>query len=174
VIPTAEEVSALSETKVIGILATEATVNSLAYPQEIQKIDPDVVVHQQACPLLVPIIEAGDLPAVTEPARHYIQELLKKDSRIDTILLGCTHYALIEDVIRSLVPGEIRIVSQGAIVAAKLADYLRRHPEMEQRLEKSGKETFLTTEYSPRIQRLATQFFGRPITIETRQLQGSI
>ena len=174
VIPTAEEVSALSKTKVIGILATEATVNSLAYPQEISKIDAHVVVHQQSCPLLVPLIEAGDLPAVTEPARHYIQELLKKDERIDTILLGCTHYALIEETIRSLVPSSIRIVSQGTIVADKLVDYLRRHPEMDRRLERSGNETFLTTEYSPRIQKLATQFFGRPIVIETRPLHGSI
>ena len=173
VIPTAEEVSSQSVTKVIGILATEATVNSMAYLQEIQKIDAQVVVHQQPCPLLVPIIEAGDLAALEEPARHYVQELLSKDSRIDTVLLGCTHYALIEEALRSLIPARTRIVSQGSIVAAKLADYLRRHPEMEQRLERSGNETFLTTEYSPRIQRLATQFFGRPITIETIQLHAS-
>jgi glutamate racemase len=145
----------------------------MAYLQEIQKIDAQVVVHQQPCPLLVPIIEAGDLAALEEPARHYVQELLSKDSRIDTVLLGCTHYALIEEALRSLIPARIRIVSQGSIVAAKLADYLRRHPEMEKRLERSGNETFLTTEYSPRIQRLATQFFGRPITIETIQLHAS-
>ena len=172
VIPTAEEVSSLSITKVIGILATEATVHSLAYPQEIQKIDAHVVVHQQACPQLVPMIEAGELESVEEPARHYIHELLSKDSRIDTVLLGCTHYALIENTLRALIPSNIRVVSQGAIVASKLADYLRRHPEMERRLERSGKEKFLTTEYSPRIQRLATQFFGRPITIETTELHG--
>jgi len=172
VIPTAEEVSSLSTTKVIGILATEATVHSLAYPQEIQKIDPHVEVHQQACPLLVPLIEAGELGAVADPAHRYIEELLKQDSRIDTVLLGCTHYALIEDTIRSLIPPEIRVVSQGPIIADKLADYLHRHPEMDARLEKSGKETFLTTEYSSRIQRLATQFYGKPVTIDTTQLHG--
>ena len=171
VIPTAEEVSSLSVTKVIGILATEATVNSQAYPQEILKIDPRVEVHQQACPLLVPIIEAGDLQGAETPARQYVESLLKQDARIDTILLGCTHYALIEDTLRRLVPPAIRLVSQGAIVADKLANYLSRHPEMERRLDKLGHETFLTTEYSSRIQRLATQFFGRPITIETIQLQ---
>lgn len=173
VIPTAEEVSSLSTSKVIGILATEGTVNSLAYPQEIGKIDSHVEVHQQACPLLVPLIEAGSLAAVNVPAGQYVKELLERDKRIDTILLGCTHYALIEDTMRSLIPREIRVVSQGRIIAEKLADYLRRHPEMDARLEKSGKETFLTTEYSPRIQSLATQFFGKPITIETTQLHGS-
>jgi len=170
VIPTAEEVSSLSTTKVIGILATEATVNSHAYPQEILKIDPQVEVRQQACPLLVPLIEAGELPAARVPAGRYIESLLKGDPRIDTILLGCTHYALIEDILRPLIPPAVRLVSQGAIVAEKLADYLRRHPEMERRLDKSGTELFLTTEYSPRIQRLATQFFGRPIAIQTVRL----
>jgi len=167
VIPTAEEVSALSKTKVIGILATEATVNSQAYPQEIAKIDPSVRVCQQACPLLVPIIESGELETASAPVRHYVDSLLAQDSAIDTILLGCTHYALIEDVIRRIVPPAIGVVSQGTIVAAKLDDYLRRHPEMERRLDRSGRETFLSTEYSPRIQRLATQFYGRAVAIET-------
>jgi glutamate racemase len=166
VIPTAEEVSSLSRTKVIGILATEATVSSLAYPQEILKIDPHVQVHQQACPLLVPIIESGDLEAAQAPALQYVNSLLRKAPQIDTMLLGCTHYALIEGMLRRLIPLEVRVVSQGAIVAAKLVDYLRRHPEIEQRLDRSGSESFLSTEYSPRIQQLATRFFGKPVTIE--------
>lgn len=170
VIPTAEEVSSLSKTKVIGILATEATVNSLAYPQEILKIDPHVQVHQQACPLLVPIIESGEMDAVEVPGRHYLDSLLKLDPQIDTILLGCTHYALIEGMLRHWVPFEIGLVSQGTIVADKLADYLRRHPEIEKRLDRSARETFLSTEYSPRIQRLATQFFGRPVKIDSVKL----
>ena len=167
VIPTAEEVSRLSRSKVIGILATEATVASQGYPQEIHKIDGQVHVHQQPCPLLVPIIEAGELENMGSAASKYVQSLLEKDGRIDTVLLGCTHYALVEDVIRSLVPRGIQVVSQGPIVGQKLADYLRRHPEIEARLDLSGKETFLTTKYSGRIQGLATQFYGRSITLET-------
>ena len=128
VIPTAEEVSRLSLTKVIGILATEVTVTSQAYPQEIFKIDESVIVQQQACPLLVPLIEAGELGRAEEEVRTYVKQLLEKDRKIDTILLGCTHYALIADSIRSIVPAEIRIVSQGSIVADKLSDYLVRHP----------------------------------------------
>lgn len=173
VIPTAEEVSALSRTKVIGILATEATVGSLAYLQEIQKVDPSVVVHQQACPLLVPIIESGELESAVEPARHYVEQLLAKSPDIDTILLGCTHYALIEDVLRPLAPEGIRVVSQGTIVADKLESYLRRHPEMERRLDANGSESFLSTEVSPRIQKLAAQFFGKPIRIEKAGIGGS-
>ena len=167
VIPTAEEVAGLSRTKTIGILATEATVSSQAYPQEVFKIDPEVHVYQQACPALVPMIESGEFQKARGAASTYVESLLKQDERIDTVLLGCTHYALIEHLIRELVPAQIQVVSQGTIVALKLADYLRRHPEMETRLDRAGTQRFLTTEYSDRIQRLGTQFFGWPIVMDT-------
>ncbi|HEX4999342.1 MAG TPA: glutamate racemase [Terriglobia bacterium] len=167
VIPTAEEVSQSSRTKIVGVLATEATVASQAYPQEIFKVDPVVQVRQQACPALVPLIEAGDLAAAGVAAREYVDTLVAKNPGIDTILLGCTHYALIEDAIRKVTPAGIRVVSQGSIVAEKLVDYLVRHPEMAARLDMSGAETFLTTAYSERIERLGTLFYGSPIVMET-------
>jgi glutamate racemase len=167
VIPTAEEVSRLSETKVIGVLATEVTVNSYAYPQELHKIDPNVTVIQQACPRLVPMIEAGELGNIAGEVRMYMDQLLAQDSRIDTVLLGCTHYALIESTIREIAPAKVRVFSQGAIVAEKLADYLERHPEFEQWMDLSGKSTFLTTKYSENMKTLATRFFGSEITMET-------
>jgi glutamate racemase len=163
VIPTAEEVSRLSVTKVIGVLATEVTVTSYAYPQELYKIDPSVNVIQQACPLLVPMIESGELGNAEDVVRTYVTALLKQDPRIDTVLLGCTHYALIEGTIRSVVPAQIRLVTQGAIVADKLADYLVRHPEFGSSMELSGEATFLTTAYSDRTRLLATRFYGSPI-----------
>jgi len=171
VIPTAEEVSRSSTSKVIGILATQATVSSLAYPQEIFKIDSAVQVFQQACPLFVPMIESGEFDRIETAAVTYIESLLNLSDRIDTILLGCTHYALIEDILRKLVPARIRMISQGTIVAEKLMDYLRRHPELEERLDSSGVETFLTTEYSERIQRLGTQFYGRQIALAPIRLK---
>jgi len=117
----------------------------------------------------VPSQIQGDTP-LAQLARHYLDSLLRKDSRIDTILLGCTHYALIEGMLRHWVPFQIGLVSQGAIVADKLTDYLRRHPDIEERLDRAGRETFLSTEYSPRIERLATQFFGRPVKIDAVRL----
>jgi glutamate racemase len=163
VIPTAEEVSRLSETKVIGVLATEVTVNSYAYPQELHKIDPSVTVFQQACPRLVPLIESGELGNIAGEVRTYMDQLLEQDARIDTVLLGCTHYALIESTIREIAPAKVRVISQGVIVAEKLADYLERHPELGQWMDLSGAATFLTTEYSDRVKALATRFYGAPI-----------
>ena len=170
VIPTAEEVSRLSVTKVIGVLATEVTVASYAYPQELHKIDPSVNVIQQSCPRLVPMIEAGELENIGEEVRTCMDQLLDQDTRIDTVLLGCTHYALIEDSIRKVVPAEIRVVSQGAIVAEKLADYLERHPEFGNSMDSSGAATFLTTDYSDRMKTLATRFYGAPIVLETIEI----
>ena len=167
VIPTAEEVSRLSVTKVIGVLATEVTVTSYAYPQELYKIDPSVNVIQQSCPRLVPMIEAGDLANVEDVVVSYFDQLMAQDSRIDTVLLGCTHYALIEATIRKVIPARIRVVSQGAIVAEKLGDYLERHPELGDPLDLTGKAAFLTTEYSDRMKKLATLFYGSPIVMET-------
>jgi len=173
VIPTAEEVSRLSVTKVIGVLATEVTVTSYAYPQELHKIDPVVTVIQQACPLLVPMIESGKLDDVEAVVQTYVDQLLEQDSRIDTILLGCTHYALIEDTIRRVVPDKIRVVSQGAIVAEKLQDYLMRHPEFGKSLDLSGSASFLTTAYSNEMKLLATRFYGSPINMETVSITAS-
>ena len=170
VIPTAEEVAKHSSAKAIGILATEATVHSMAYPQEIQKIDPAVKVYQQACPLLVPMIESGEMENIEEAITSYLSRLIQQQADIDTILLGCTHYALIESAIRKHVPPEIRVLSQGAIVATKLADYLTRHPEIEGRLDRTGTQRFLTTEACSRIERLGALFFGEAIAIDLVKL----
>lgn len=168
IIPTAEEVINMTLSKEIGILATEATVSSLAYPMEINKLDPQIIVHQQSCPLLVPIIESGELEweGLDLIIKKYLMELFKKSKRIDTIILGCTHYAIIEDKIKKYLPNSVKIISQGQIIAQKLEDYLRRHPEIEERLDKDKKRIFLTTEASKRINQLSSTFFGENINMQ--------
>lgn len=161
IIPTAEEVPKITNSKEIGILATEATVNSKAYLNEIRKINPDIKVFQQACPLFVPIIEAGESEweGLDLAIKKYLKELFIKSQNIDTIILGCTHYALIEDKIKKHLPANVKLVSQGRIVAEKLKDYLRRHPEIESKLNKFGKRKFLTTESSMRVKNLSQLFY---------------
>ena len=73
-------------------------------------------------------------------------EVLAQDPEIDTVLLACTHYPLLEREIRAALPPQVRLVFQGDIVAGKTLDYLRRHPEMESRLTKGGKTTYLTSD----------------------------
>jgi len=179
IIPTAEEVVVRTRSKEVGVVGTEATVQSFAFPREITKLDKNIVVHQQACPLLVPIIEAGEMEWEGLPLAvgKYVGELFLKSKRIDTsallsinpqrgidtLVLGCTHYALIESIFRRYIPSGVEIVSQGVIVAQKIADYLVRHPEIDTALDTSGSREFLTTEDSWRVRELFRLFYGEKI-----------
>ncbi|HLW49965.1 MAG TPA: glutamate racemase, partial [Sphingobacteriaceae bacterium] len=107
--PTAESVGQFSQSGEIGILATTGTVVSNAYPLEINKFFPDITVYQQACPMWVPLIEAGDLdsPATHYYTRLYLNALLAQSPQIDTVVMACTHYPLLEDLIRQYLPASI-------------------------------------------------------------------
>ncbi|MEE8131664.1 MAG: glutamate racemase [Candidatus Paceibacterota bacterium] len=172
IIPTAEEINNFTSSKKIGVLATEATVDSLSYPKEINKINHEIKVFQQACQLLVPIIESGkingnDLDLII---KKYLNELFQKSRKIDTIILGCTHYAIIEDKIKKHLPKNVKVVSQGPIIAEKLKDYFARHPKVEKTLAKGGEKIFFTTEDSERIKYLSKLFYGEQIEIKLTEL----
>jgi glutamate racemase len=168
-IPTAEEIPLHTETKKIGILATEATVNSRSYLDEIAKVDSGITVFQQGCPLLVPIVELEGLEweGLDMILKKYIGQLRAQSDEIDSIVLGCTHYAVLQERVERYAGRDIDIVTQGPIVARKLANYLERHPEIERRLVKNGQKTFLTSESGERVRRLAHLFYGQPVDFET-------
>ncbi|BCX15811.1 MAG: glutamate racemase [Candidatus Parcubacteria bacterium] len=163
IIPTAEEVVSLTKSKEIGILATQATVHSFAYPKEIAKLDSSIKTHQQACPLLVPIIEAGELEweGLELAVKKYVNQLLEKSSKLDVAVLACTHYALIENIFKKFFPSSVAVFSQGPIVAQKLAIYLKAHPEIDSELKKEGERIFYTTEDSWRVRNLFHLFLER-------------
>jgi glutamate racemase len=146
--PTAEEIGKFSKSGHIGIFATSGTVSSNSYGIEIGHFFPELHVTQHACPMWVPLVECGE--AGTEGARFFVKKevdaLLAEDPEIDTVLLACTHYPLLEKEIRAALPPEVRLVFQGGIVADKTVDYLGRHPEMERRLTRGGKVSFLTSD----------------------------
>jgi glutamate racemase len=164
--PSVEELGSITKTGNVGILATEGTVRSESYILELDKYAPNVNVFQQACPMWVPIIE--NQKHQTEAGRLFIEEdvkaLLNQNPEIDTILLGCTHYPIIEAFISTLVGPNIRIVAQGSLVANKLEDYLKRHTELEQVCSKSGDVTYLTTENKDVFNRKASHFLGENIS----------
>jgi len=154
-------------------VATPGTIRSGTYNIEIQKLHPDVQVTGQACPLWVPLIENMEhqSPGADYFVRKYIDELLRRDPQIDTIILGCTHYPLLFDKIRQFTPSHIRLISQGDYVAHSLDDYLHRHPDMAQRLTTGGACRFLTTEQPSAFADNATAFLGSTIEAEHISLQ---
>lgn len=172
IIPTAEEVGRITRSREVGILGTQATVNSLAYTKEIAKVFPEIKTHEAACPMLVPMIEdgEGESPEIDDLIQIYLNKLLVQSFNIDTIILGCTHFALIEGRIKRQLPYGVQAVSQGPIIAWKLKEYLARHEEIENKLEKNGERIFLSTENSKKVEFLSSLFYGEPVKIELAEL----
>lgn len=164
--PTAEVIGNYSKTKEIGVLGTKGTVQSGSYQIEIGNFFPDVNVYQQACPLWVPLIENGeyDKPGADYFVKQYLDQILAQSPRIDTLLLACTHYPLLEQKIRAYLPADVQAVSQGDIVAQSLVNYLQRHPEMESKLTKNASQKFFTTtDDTADFDHHATLFYCQPV-----------
>jgi glutamate racemase len=170
--PSVEVIGGITRSNHVGILGTVGTVQSQSYPLEINKLFPDVVVAQEACPMWVPIVENGE--ADGDGADYFVKknvnQLFAKDNRIDTVILGCTHYPLLENKIRQYLPDGVSLVSQGDIVAHSLADYLKRHPEMEARCSKGGNQQFYTTESADKFQQAAGVFLNRNVDVKHLEL----
>lgn len=110
----------------VGVIATAGTVASSAYPAAIGEADPALAVTQLACPELVPMVEAGELrgPVAEATVRGYLDELFGADPRIDTLLLGCTHYPLLRPVIEAVAGSQVAVVDSAFTTALATEDLL--------------------------------------------------
>jgi len=163
--PTTEIIGRFSKTKEVGILATTGTVLSGSYPIEIEKFFPELRVYQEACPMWVPLVEAGeyDKPGADYFVEQHIRNIFSASGNIDTLLLACTHYPLLKNKIEQLLPEGVTLLTQGQIVADSLADYLQRHPELESLCSKNGQRAFYTTDSTEDFDNHASIFFGQVI-----------
>ena len=209
--PTVEAVPGITKTGHVGILATPATVSSESYVLELQKMsisepgersvseaicqqsglsaEGGLVVTQQACPMWVPLIEAGEHHS--DGAKFfvgkYLREILSKDPQIDTLVLGCTHYPLLKEKIEgwlryheeieesefpvAIHTEHIQIISQGTLVAESLKDYLKRHPEYREQLSLGGTCAYQTTENADRFAQSASLFLDSRVQAEHIDLE---
>jgi len=170
--PSVEELGKDTKTKTVALWATEGTVRSMSFVLELGKFASGVRLIQKACPMLVPLVEAGEIegPGADYFVRKYWNETLSQSRDIDVLLLACTHYPLLLPRIRDAVPDRILVLVQGDIVAASLADYLRRHPEIDARLSRGGTEHFLTTDHTEGFDHLAEIFLGHRVESEKVEL----
>ena len=166
--PTAEVIGSLTHNRHVGIFATEGTIKSESYNLEIHKLYPDIQVTGVACPFWVPLVEynEADSPGADYFVKKRIDQLLRQDPQIDTIILGCTHYPLLLPKIHKYIPRGIRIIAQGEYVASSLQQYFVRHPEIEQRCTKNGQTRYLTTENPERFKEQAQIFLHENIEVE--------
>lgn len=171
--PTVEYLDDITETRHVGILATSGTIKSQSYPLEIKKLFPDITVSGEACPIWVPLVECGE--AKSDGAdyfvRRHIDNLLAKDDKIDTLILGCTHYPILYDKIRQYTPSHIKVITQGEYVGKSLVNYMERHPEMDRMCTKQGTCRFLTTESGDIFKQYASIFFDEDIQVQSIALK---
>lgn len=147
----------LSKNKKIGVLGTRATIKSGAYAHELIRLEDQVEVFSQACPLFVPLAEEGwvEDPITNLVVFRYVQPLMK--TGIDTLILGCTHYPILKSAISKVTGGQIELVDSGEAIADLIAqDIVRQHfkparPGDSQRVE------ILTTDASDHFASLAKQ-----------------
>jgi glutamate racemase len=157
----------------VALWATDGTVRSESYALELEKLAPGLHLTQVACPMLVPLVENGELSGAGLDyfLEKYWRETVEKAGGIpDALLLACTHYPLLFPAIKALVPKTTRLLVQADIVAPALLDYLARHPEMAARLTRHGHERFLTTDRTEGFAKLASLFLGRAVSAERIEL----
>lgn len=167
IIPTVEEAVNLDKQK-YGLLATNSTVESGAYMREFQKLKAAAEIIQQSAPLLVPVIESQDEQWYDSLLQEYLQPL--KQTGIEALILGCTHYALLKNRVRKFVGSEIPVLSQDDIIPYKLRFYLERHPEIEVALSKNKDYYFGVTDITPGISQLAVQLLDTRVKLNLIRL----
>jgi len=170
-IPAAEEAVLKTKNNRVGVIATEGTVKSGAFERELKKLSPNIKVFQNSCPLLVPIVEAGEQKSevTTILLKQYLKPLVKKD--IDALILGCTHYGILEEYIKKELGDKISIISESKVVPAKLGSYLERHHEIESKIGKSGEVRFCSTDMTDKFMLLGSKFYGKTIVAEKISLK---
>lgn len=163
VIPLAEAAVEVTRYGHIGVIGTQATIESDVFDQELHKLNPDLMIYGRACPLLVPLVEEGWIgkPETNMILKKYLRPL--KTKRVDTLILGCTHYPFLKNDIIRIMGKNCHVLDAPGIVAEKLAAYLKRHPEIEQRLTQKKARAFFTSDDPKRFQAFGGRFLGRRI-----------
>lgn len=171
--PTAECIGHITQSRHVGIFATVGTIKSESYVLEIQKLYPDITVTGEPCPMWVPLIENNeyDSPGADYFVEKRIGNLMRRDPKIDSIILGCTHYPLLLNKILKYVPRGVKIIPQGEYVANSLKDYMFRHPEIDVKCSKGGRCHYMTTESVDKFSESAQLFLHETVDVEQVTLE---
>jgi glutamate racemase len=175
IIPAAELALQQSRFGRIGVIGTRGTVNTKNYDREIEKLKAEHYkptdkraleipnVTSVAAPLLVPLVEEGWIkkPETRSILKKYLFPL--KHANIDTLILGCTHYPLLQKEFERKMGKRCTVINSAKAQAERFADYLQRHPEIESNLSKNGTTTFYTTDDPKRFRELGNGFLDQKI-----------
>ena len=163
--PSVEQVGCLTKSKKVGIFGTSGTILSDSYKLEINKFFPDVEVYQTACPMWVPLVENNEFN--NKGGEYFIQKycdkLMAKNNEIDTVILACTHYPILYNLIKKYLPKRVNLIAQGDIVSSSLKDYLYRHPEIDHKCSKNSIIEYYTSEYVEKFEKVGSVFINDKI-----------
>jgi len=164
--PGAREAVHLSKTKCVGVIGTYATISSKAYEKEIKKIKPKIKVISQICPLFVPLVEEGWLKqsATLIIAERYLRPLLKRNKKMDTLILGCTHYPLLKPVIRKILGRRIKLIDSAQAVAREVSQILDTQSLCNVAPAINGRCKFYVTDNAQGFTQQAVRFLGHRIS----------
>lgn len=171
VVPTAQKAVQVTKNNRIGIIATPATIRTGAYERVIRAENPDVTLLAKSCSLFVPLVEAGRTHpgdvVIETIAAEYLQPM--KDAGVDTLVLGCTHYPLLTEVIGNFMGPDVRLLDSGAEVAEQLTGYLDRH-DLRADPERTGEYRWYVSDSVESFHDLASIFLGREVTEPVEQI----
>ena len=161
--PGAKMASRNSTNKKIGVIGTRSTISNQAYSKTIKKIDPSIHVFERSCPLFVPLAEEGwtKHKATYEIAREYLKEFLKIG--IDTLVLGCTHYPILADVIQEIIGKDVKLIDSGIAAAESVKEELDRY-NLNTNKFSMGNQLFYVSDIPMKFKEIAELFLGKPIS----------
>lgn len=151
----------------IGVIGTTATITSNAYAHTIHQIDPDIKVFSLACPLFVPLADEGytDKKATYLIAKDYLQTMTELE--IDTLVMGCTHYPLLREVIGDTMGDGVILIDSG-IETARVAERMLKENDLLTESKKPGEHKYFVSDVPDKFSQVATRFLGREISNITR------
>lgn len=166
VTPAVKQAINYTKNKRIGVIGTRATIESKIYEKLIRKQDRKIKVFSRACPLLIPLIEEGwaGKPETKRIIKKYLYSL--KLAKIDTLILACTHFPLVKDIIQAKIGKSVRLVDPGIDSVLQVKNFLETNPKIEKMITKGGKHQFFVSDLTAKFQAMAKQWLGQPIKLK--------
>lgn len=151
-----------SQTKKIGVIGTRATVSNLAYSKEIKRLNKSAEVFEKPCPLFVPLADEGWIKhqATYEIAEEYLREL--RDYGIDTLVLGCTHYPILSEVIQEVIGSKVTLIDSGVASSEVVKTELEKLDLLSDS-KTSGRQEYYVSDIPAKFKEVAELFLGRQI-----------
>ncbi len=166
VTPAAEKAASKSRTGRIGVIGTRATIASNIYKRIITGLCPDYMVFSQACPLLVPLVEEGwiNKRETKMILRRYLTPL--KEMQVDTLVLGCTHYPLLKELIQKRIGSRVQLIDSSVETALRLRELLHSQPDLIAKGKRPEVEhTYYVSDLTDSVNNMAARIFGRPMEL---------